>query len=1106
MSRVVMFVFNDCRNDARVLREAASLVAAGHTVTIMARPRDPVAVVGDREVRGGFEIVRVAVPHRWRFFWTWARYPWRMRRWWVGRVNRAIHHLPTGAAELVGLAAAAALTLVWAAIRAPFHLASRGRRVPPGGSSVDWAVRWRWSVLGWADRAAREAPPADVYHGHDLSGLEAAGRAQRRNGGALVCDSHEIFLESGTNAGRPRILKAWLARSERRWVRQAAALVTVNESLADDLGRRYGPSRTVVVHNCPARWDPPTPRPDLIRTTAGIPIDAPIALYHGSFAAHRGLEELAAALLRPGLERVHAVFLGYGSQRALLDRMVLDPRYGGRLHVLDAVPPDELLPWVASADVGVMAIQASTRNHRLSTPNKLFECLAAGLPVVVSDFDEMHRIVLDDPSGPLGATCVPDDVDDLARAIRSVVDLAPPDRAALRTRCLEAAHRRWNWETEVAGLLALYRDLPSTVVAPVATASSPAALVGPSPASGAIASPAASAIPSRVLFAARWYPAHDDPGRGIFVADLATALTEAGIDIEVASWEPALARGVNGPAEAATTVAAARERWAAVAGSAVAARPRSWGSPGVPVVRLPAIVPSVAGVERDPLELAELQAATLVPYGEAVAARRPYALIHAHTGIPDGLAASRLADRLGLPLLVTEHDSLVVGRLADGRLRDAYRRLLEGPRRVVAVSPSLRDDLARVLVVDPARIGVVPNPVDLVAFTPTGPAGRDPDELLWVGARKVSKGTDALLQAFAIARAERPLLRLRLIGAAPTPDEEGRLRGLASELGLADAVAFEPATDRAGVAAAMVHAAIFIHPSPHETFGVVAAEALASGLPVAATPSGGVESIVGTDGTCGTVADGLTAGALATAIGRTLDRRLTYDPAALRARAESFSPGAVAAATIAEYRRLLGGAEFGRTERDGATPRPRPPERRLPWSGEGSAGSVPGRGLPLVVGFNRRAALTRIAALPADLRDELEIVSSVVAAHGGDPLPAATWHEVDAEAYHRAAVVAAGGPVRPTGSAGRGLRLLLHPMRTIRLRALAGRRARMIAADRAAAVSAVLDQRVARGLQRGPLLALEADDVATLAPLLDGGVPLEPTTLRSLADRWDQAE
>jgi glycosyltransferase involved in cell wall biosynthesis len=315
------------------------------------------------------------------------------------------------------------------------------------------------------------APIADIYHGHDLTGLAAAvAAADRHNGATVVYDSHEIYLESGATAEQPGWLRRFMARNERRWIGRAAALVTVNESLAAELGRRYAPRRTVVVHNCPPRSDDPsgheveTSNP--IRAATGIPDDEPIALYHGAFSRHRGLEELARAVAEPGLERVHAVFLGYGGLRAELDALAAGPIAPGRIHILAAVPPDELGAWVASADVGVMAIQPSTINHRLSTPNKLFECLAAGVPVVASDFPEMRAIVCDNPGGPLGLVAAPDDVSALARAILAITDATPAERSELRARCLRAAHERWNWETESAGLVDLYAGFAAKAALP----------------------------------------------------------------------------------------------------------------------------------------------------------------------------------------------------------------------------------------------------------------------------------------------------------------------------------------------------------------------------------------------------------------------------------------------------------------------------------------------------------------------------------------------------------------------------------------------------------------------------------------------------------------
>jgi glycosyltransferase involved in cell wall biosynthesis len=197
----------------------------------------------------------------------------------------------------------------------------------------------------------------------------------------------------------------------------------------------------------------------MIREVAGIPSDSPVVLYHGSIGPHRGIEQLMATLLEPGLENAHLAILGPGPLRETYLARANAPEWGGRVHVLDPVAPGDLLSWVASADVGAMPIQPSTLNHYLSTPNKLFECLAAGVPVVTSNFPGMRRIVLHDPAGPLGAVCDPSDVGALARAARSILELDGASAETLRERCRTAAVERWNWDHEVAGLVALYADL-----------------------------------------------------------------------------------------------------------------------------------------------------------------------------------------------------------------------------------------------------------------------------------------------------------------------------------------------------------------------------------------------------------------------------------------------------------------------------------------------------------------------------------------------------------------------------------------------------------------------------------------------------------------------
>ena len=83
-----------------------------------------------------------------------------------------------------------------------------------------------------------------------------------------------------------------------------------------------------------------------------------------------------------------------------------------------------------------------TLNDIYSSPNKLFECLAAGVPVVAGDFPTLRRIIAGNPEGPLGALCSPLNVDDVAAAIESISRASPLEAARLRERCWKAARER----------------------------------------------------------------------------------------------------------------------------------------------------------------------------------------------------------------------------------------------------------------------------------------------------------------------------------------------------------------------------------------------------------------------------------------------------------------------------------------------------------------------------------------------------------------------------------------------------------------------------------------------------------------------------------------
>jgi glycosyltransferase involved in cell wall biosynthesis len=345
--------------------------------------------------------------------------------------------------------------LLWGTLYLGANAASRG--------SLEWLAGWRWRWLGWARYLQTVAPDADAWHAHDLTSLPAAIALKRSRGGVAVYDSHEVYLESGTHARRAAWAKSRLAKLERSLSREADAILTVNASVAEELARRLERDDVRVLHNCPSVSEPNSDAAPL-RRTLGLDDGVPLLLYHGALAPHRGIEQLLAAVRRPELEHAHLAFLGFGQLTEWLRHEATRPKYRGRVHVVDAVPPDQLPRWLAGVDVAVAPIQPSTLNHRLSSPNKVFEAIAAGTPVAGSDFPEFRRVILDPTYGPLGTVFDPDRPSEIAAAVLRILDMPDAERAALRRRCLRASAERWNWDRESRALLDVYAALAAPMI------------------------------------------------------------------------------------------------------------------------------------------------------------------------------------------------------------------------------------------------------------------------------------------------------------------------------------------------------------------------------------------------------------------------------------------------------------------------------------------------------------------------------------------------------------------------------------------------------------------------------------------------------------------
>jgi glycosyltransferase involved in cell wall biosynthesis len=342
--------------------------------------------------------------------------------------------------------------------------------------NVDKALKvalWPLHVRAWWRTLRRELPPADLYHAFGILTLPVAlelAHEARSSGrpSVVVYDVIDAILDSNNYANVPARVLDRYRRREADWVRRADAVVTVNGALADHCHRLWPfRDRPTVLLNCQPRWSPPDRRPNLIREVAALPLERRIVLFLGKLGRERGLEIAAEAVLR--LRDAALVMLGATVNPqwdAALAARSREPRFAGRHVVLPPVHPDDVRIWAASADASIIAVPANSLNQRLSTPNKFWESLAAGTPVVIGrELQVMRQIVEADR---LGAIADPSDPDDVARALAEVLEQPAEAYEAMRQRCLTVTRERYNWETAVEPYLELVAGLvPQSTRSPV---------------------------------------------------------------------------------------------------------------------------------------------------------------------------------------------------------------------------------------------------------------------------------------------------------------------------------------------------------------------------------------------------------------------------------------------------------------------------------------------------------------------------------------------------------------------------------------------------------------------------------------------------------------
>jgi len=330
------------------------------------------------------------------------------------------------------------------------------RRLRAAGVPLDPGVRHELRMAVFARLFARVLKrlkrPGLVVHSHDFQPLYAVGsvlepirREQPFAGIRWIHDIHEYVADYGLiEPSVAAVGTAW----ERHYLRLADRLTGVSEEQCEKVAAFYGVPTPTVIYNTQRMGSRERFRGRTVRQRLGL--TGRVMIHSGSVRPGRGVEQVVRIL--PELPDTHLVLLT-GSKSEFVDGLVAEANelgVGGRLFIHPAIPFDQVPGAISDADLGLISTERYG-NAEVSLPNKLFDYMFAGIPVVATPTDSLARFFRE---WPMGALIPSQDEAGMLAAVREVLDNRARYATAITARPDLLIH--YAWESQAVKLKQIY--------------------------------------------------------------------------------------------------------------------------------------------------------------------------------------------------------------------------------------------------------------------------------------------------------------------------------------------------------------------------------------------------------------------------------------------------------------------------------------------------------------------------------------------------------------------------------------------------------------------------------------------------------------------------
>ncbi|MDN3511637.1 MAG: glycosyltransferase [Candidatus Jettenia sp.] len=283
-----------------------------------------------------------------------------------------------------------------------------------------------------------------VVHCHDLSALPIGVLFKIIKRTKLIYDAHELETEIDELTGlRKKISVLW----ENFLIRYANQIIVVSDSIEEWYKKKYSLKNIKVIKNVPCKIRDSNSNMNILKEKFNIRADDMLFIFQGSISVGNGIQAVLNTFSKVESKK-HIVFMGYGP---LVEQVKDYERRFLNIHYQSAVKPEDILRYTRCADIGISFIENTCLSYFFSLPNKVFEYILSGLPIIVSNLPEVKKIVFEYNCGWV----VEIKEDDLLRLIESITyeDIKGKKENVIKCK------NNFGWDKEEVKLLKTYYNL-----------------------------------------------------------------------------------------------------------------------------------------------------------------------------------------------------------------------------------------------------------------------------------------------------------------------------------------------------------------------------------------------------------------------------------------------------------------------------------------------------------------------------------------------------------------------------------------------------------------------------------------------------------------------